>query len=298
MTRKESYETKSMAGFSSYPQIRFDEFIEEMKASLPRLPRQEAKLAQYMVLNQNTLALENGKTLAAKVGVSEVTVGRLLRRLGCNGIRGLKELLRHQYSEAHGLPSDYQGVHADLEAAMEAEMNVVAAVFQQTSSTQWKQATTLLAESQQVFVTGFQSVRGIAEDFSRRLLLARSGVSYLSPHDNMLAEWTDDEHPRHDGCLVLIDVVPYAREAVVLARLARERDMRCLVITDEYCHWGREVADAVIHAPSRTGLFLESTIGIVLALSLLVDAVATSHPDESQQRMLRWKAHTRDLSLF
>ncbi|HLR12574.1 MAG TPA: MurR/RpiR family transcriptional regulator [Burkholderiaceae bacterium] len=297
MNAKDITQTQSMAGFSSYPQVRFEEFIEGMKASLPRLPRQEAKLAQYMVLNQNTLALENGKTLAAKVGVSEVTVGRLLRRLGCNGIRGLKELLRHQYSEAHSTPVDFQGVDLNLEKVMEAEMSVVAAVFQQTSSKNWKHATRLLTESDQVFITGFQSVRGIAEDFSRRLLLARAGVSYLSPHDNMLGEWTDDADGSGD-CLVLIDVVPYAREAVLLARLARERGKRCIVVTDEYCHWGREVADAVIHAPSKTGLFLESTVGIVLALSLLVGAVSTAHPEESEARMLRWKAHTRQLNLF
>src|SRR5690625_7369845 len=89
-----------MPGFASYPQIKFDEFVEAMEEAVPELPRQEAKLAQFILLNLNTLGLETGRSLAAKVGVSEVTVGRLLRRLGCDGMKELKDLLRQQYSVA------------------------------------------------------------------------------------------------------------------------------------------------------------------------------------------------------
>src|SRR3546814_6002377 len=95
----------------------------------------------------------------------------------------------------------------------------------------------------------------------------------------MLAEWTDvdsqsappdsqkgssNSREASQSCLLLVDVVPYARESADLARLAKEQGRRCIVVSDEYCHWGREVADAVIYAPSRTGLFLESTVGIAL----------------------------------
>lgn len=288
-----------MPGFASYPQLNFEEFIEEMEGAVPRLPRQEAKLAQFILLNLNTLGLETGKSLATKVGVSEVTVGRLLRRLGCNGMKELKKLLRQQYSVASPAPEARQGVHVALEQVMEAEIGVVTAIFQQTTNADWERASALLAGAGQVFVTGFQSVRGIAEDFARRLSLARGHVAYLSPHDGMLAEWARvDGRDAEESCLVLVDVVPYAREAIDLARLAREEGRACVVVSDEYCHWSRGIADAVIYAPSRTGLFLESTLGIVLALSLLVDAVAAAHPDESRERLLQWKAHAKRLKLF
>lgn len=288
-----------MAGFSSYPQLRFEEFIEKMKQSVPQLPRQEAKLAQYMLLNQNTLALENGKTLAAKVAVSGVTVGRLLRRLGCDGMKEFKDMLRQQYSEARSDPEVRNGVHETLERVMQAELGIVASVFQQTTSSDWEKAGALIADAQRVFVTGFQSVRGVAEDFVRRLSLARDEVMYLSPHDNMLAEWTGASGDSlTSSCLVLVDVVPYAREAIDIARLAKEQGRHCIVVSDEYCHWGREVADAVIYAPSKTGLFLESTVGIVLTLGLLVDAAFKAHPEESRERLLQWKAQTTRLKLF
>jgi DNA-binding MurR/RpiR family transcriptional regulator len=215
-----------------------------------------------------------------------------------------------------GRPETHRGVHAALEKVMEAELGGIAAIFQQTISADWQQACAILAGAGRVYVTGFQSVRGIAEDFVRRLSLARGDVIYFSPFDNMLAEWTGASDPMphaasdsgkaapskardiSQSCLLLVDVVPYARESADLARLAQEQGRRCIVVSDEYCHWGREVADAVVYAPSRTGLFLESTVGIALALALLVDAVARAHPEESQERLRQWKAHTKRLKLF
>ena len=70
------------------------------------------------------------------------------------------------------------------------------------------------------------------------------------------------------------------------------------MVSDEYCHWSREIANAAIYAPSRTGLFLESTVGIVVALSLLVDAAAKSDAAKAERRLAQWKRHSRRLGLF
>jgi DNA-binding MurR/RpiR family transcriptional regulator len=286
-------------GFASYPQGSFEDFVKKLEEILPELPRQEAKLAQSILLNLGTLSLETGKSLALKVGVAEVTVGRLLRRLGCNGMRGLRQLLRQQYS-VYGNPTDRSGeVHAAWESVHDAEVAVVTNVFQQTTSADWQRATELLTQARTVYVSGFQSVRGIAEDFSRRLSLARGNVHYLSPHDGMLGEWLEDETAAAgDTCLFLLDVVPYASESSELARLASRQGRGCIVLSDEYCHWSREIATAAIYTPSRTGLFLESTVGLVVALGLLVDAVAASDRRRSEQRLAQWKANARKLGLF
>ncbi len=62
-------------GFSSFSQANFDELLIRLQGEIPKLPRQEARLAQYVTLNQSSLGLETGKTLAEKAGVPEVTVG-------------------------------------------------------------------------------------------------------------------------------------------------------------------------------------------------------------------------------
>ena len=44
-------------------------------------------------------------------------------------------------------------------------------------------------------------------------------------------------------CLILIDVVAYAREAPVLAKLCNESGRSLVIVTDEMCHWAKNHTD-------------------------------------------------------
>lgn len=293
-------------GFATYPTVSFEELAAKIEEALPRLPSQEAKLAQFMLLNLETVGLETGRTLAARVGVSEVTVGRLLRRLGCDGMRGFKAMVRERYAMAPTPPvargAEVPARDERLARCLSAEIDALGSVAQQAAGDGFARLVERVAGARRVYVTGFQSVRGLGEDFARRLAIARPGVSYLSPHDGMLAEWIGAERapdvPPQETCLVLVDVVPYAQEGRSLARIARAQGRACVLVTDEYCHWAGEVSDAVVHAPSRSGLFLESPVGILFALGLIVDAVAARQPDGGRDRIGQWKFLAREMRLF
>jgi DNA-binding MurR/RpiR family transcriptional regulator len=114
----------------------------------------------------------------------------------------------------------------------------------------------------------------------------------------MLAEWIGATNVSRNECLIIIDVVPYAREASLMAELSKEAGRHIVVITDELCHWGHDYTDLVIHAPARNGLFLESTSALVAALNMLVHAVSESDPEATSERLVQWKAATRRLKVF
>jgi len=284
-------------GFASYPGVTYDELMNKMRASTKDLPRQEAKIAQYILLNSDSVQIETGKSIAQKAGVAEVTVGRLLRRLGCDGMKEFKQLLRRRYSAAGGMPErepEVPKVHLDT---LEAELRSIRAVFEQINGTDFQTACSCLSEARSVHVTGFQSVRGLAEDAARRLAIARDDVRFVSAHDGMLAEWIDTS-TAENTCLLMVDVVPYAVESKHIAELATLQGRKVVIVCDEYCHWARDCADAVIYAPTATGLFLESTLGLNMAFSLLCNAVALDDLDASSQRLSAWKTTSRKLGIF
>nr|WP_321443272.1 MurR/RpiR family transcriptional regulator [uncultured Cohaesibacter sp.] len=284
-------------GFASYPDATLEELIAVMRSELGNLPKQEAKVVQYFLLNLSSLSFETGKSIARKAGVAEVTVGRVLRRLGCDGMKEFKQRLRQRYSVAGGVPEKKIDVSGKWRQVLDSEISAVQSVFAQRDTEAFAKAQSLLVEANQIFITGFQTVRGLAEDTARRMALARLDVRYLSPHDGMLAEWISDADSEK-SCLLLIDVVPYAGECQSFAKLAKSQGRHIVMVTDEYCHWARDVADAVIYAPSSTGLFLESTLGINAALALLVDAVADASSEDTKARLKEWKQLTRGLHLF
>lgn len=285
-------------GFASYAEAPIDEFVSKVEAGMSSLPKQEAKVAQYFLLNMGAITFETGKSIAEKAGVAEITVGRMLRRFGYSGMKDFKAMLRHRYSvTGESIGRDTGELSDDWQDQMNAELRAVSTVYGKIGTPAFEAAERYLREAEEVHVTGFQTVRGLAEDAARRLALARPRVRFLSGHDSMLSEWLDTDQAA--GCCVLIiDVVPYAAECEVIARMAREQGRSVVVVTDEYCHWAQDVTDAVINVPSKTGLFLESILGLNAAVSLLVHATAMANPEGLDARMRDWKRLSQRMHLF
>lgn len=285
-------------GFASFAEAPIDDLVGKMKAGLPKLPKQEAKVAQYFLLNLNSISFETGKSIAQKAGVAEITVGRMLRRFGCAGMKEFKAMLRQRYSvSGHALAEESAEPPADWQDQMNAELRAVRTVYAKIDTPAFQAAEHYLRQAHEIFVTGFQTVRGLAEDTARRLALARPRVRFLSGHDSMLSEWLDPP-TAGQSCLLIIDVIPYASECETLARLAREQGRSVIVVTDEYCHWAHDVTDAVINSPSKTGLFLESILGLNAATSLLVHSAAATPGSNIEERMRDWKRLANRLQLF
>lgn len=290
--------------FSSHPQVELIGVADRIQSMLAELPRQEARVAQYMLLNIDDLVFQNGASIARKAGASEVTVSRLLRRLGYRGMAGLKRELRAMHAEGNlGLDADDGTGNLDdtLRHALDGELKALVSVFSQTSDPRWSRAVRVVTGANRVFVTGFQSVRGLAEDLARRLALMRDDVRFFAAHDGMLGEWVGDDgttRGRRRDCVIIVDVIPYALEAPLVADMSREAGRQLVVLTDELCHWAQARTDLVFHAPSRNGMAIESTVALTSLANLLVDAVARRNPARTDRRLKRWQTMTRKLNVF
>lgn len=288
--------------FSSHPLASQPRFVTQIEELMPQLPRQEAKVAQFILLNAGELGFETGASIAMKAGTSEVTVSRLLSRLGYRGMPGLKrEMQADQSAGQLGFARSTTLDDDPLKDMLDAEVRALITVFEQFSGDRAERLVETVAEARSVFVTGFQSVRGAAEDFSRRLAIARDDVRFLAAHDSMLTEWVGAAQTDTDGhadCLIVVDVVPYAREAPILCQMCRDAGRDLVVVSDESCHWAQSYTDLIVHAPSRSGLLLESTGALVAALNVLVHAVAERDPKAMRERLQRWQSMTRKVNLF
>src|ERR1041385_4771021 len=68
--------------------------LQPLREGYERLTKTEKKLAGYLLSRPDCLVLETAATIAGNVGVSPMTVGRFLRKLGFDGISDIRDRLK------------------------------------------------------------------------------------------------------------------------------------------------------------------------------------------------------------
>jgi len=265
------------------------------------LTKSEAMIAQWLILNEATLGLETGASIAARTGVSEITVSRFLKRAGYKGLQGLKEDLQAALVHAHVSPSDryFRLLDSEIGAILKRDADAVLELAHEVEKPTWPQAIDAIASADEVFVTGFQTIRGIAEDFARRLAIVRGSVRFLSPHDGGLVEWIPSfRRAEETRCLVMVDMAPYAREALPILQTARGLGMQVVVVTDELNTWASAETPFVFHVVTKVDTFLESTGPMTTLLNVMIHEVAGRAPEKARKRIKDWPPIMRGLGLY
>lgn len=260
------------------------------------LTKSEAAIAQWLVMNAAVLGLETGASVAAKTGVSEITVSRFLKRAGFKGLAGLKEELQSAHLAQVSPDHFFRLPEGELGAILRRDAEAVLALAAEVEKPSWPGAIQAIAGAEEVFVTGFQSIRGIAEDFTRRLSILRGAVRFLSPHDDGLVEWLPPR--QRQGCLVMIDMAPYAREALPILRLARQMGMQAVVVTDELNTWAAAETPFVFHVQTKVDAFLDSTGPMTTLMNVILNAVAGLAPEAAEARLKAWPQVMKGLDLY
>lgn len=250
-------------------------------------------LASYMLAELATLPFETAASLAEKVSVSEPTVGRFCRTLGYASLKDLKSHLRQDMGDQPWLIGDRL---ADLKArhnagedqlvrGLELEMAALVAVYELAHSPAWAVVVRRLAKAKAIFVTGFQTERGMAQIFVNQLQYLRDGVELLDLAGGNFAQVLARDD--NDAALVIFEARRYSKLAPDLAAAAKAAGVPVTLITDPYCDWGHDVADEIFVVPTEFNLFWESTAQMASLANLLVNGVFMELGPEVEDRMNR-----------
>ena len=255
--------------------------------------RADRALASYMLAELATLPFETAATVAAKVMVSEPTVGRFCRGIGYSGFKDLKAHLRAELGDGPWLIGDrlrdlkarHRAGEDQLAGGLELEMAALVAVYELAQSHAWATVVRRLATADAVFAAGFQTERGMAQVFVNQLQYVRDGVQLLDLADGNFAPLLAREP---DGtALVLFEARRYSRLARDLATEAKAAGIPVTLVTDPYCDWAHEVAAEVFVVPTQFNLFWDSTAQMASLANLLVNGVFMELGPRVEDRMNR-----------
>jgi DNA-binding MurR/RpiR family transcriptional regulator len=252
-------------------------------------------IASYMLAQLNSIPFETAASLADKVEVSEPTVGRFCRSIGFASFKDLKDHLKQDIGDRPWLISDRlrdfqrsaQAGEDQLGTGLQMEIAGLVAVYELARTPEWKRVVTRLASAPDVFATGFQTERGMAQIFVNQLHYLRERVHLLDLANGNFSELLLSS-TAPDGArpaLVIFEARRYSRMAKLLAVEARAAGIPVTLITDAFCDWGRELVDEMFVVPTEFNLFWDSTAQMASLANLLVNSVFIELGPVVEQRM-------------
>lgn len=255
------------------------------------LSKAESEVALWVERNFDNLPFETAADLANGAGVSEMTISRFVRRLGYANFKAFKAAVNAEFRKLDGDESSLrnrriaipEGTGSELDEQLQLELDAIVDVYRLATTDQWRAALDVVVKAAHVNVTGFQGVKGTAMDFATRLKYARPGVRFA---DGRSGNWSElfIEEPEK-SCVILVEVVPYAHEAVKIADLCLRRDIPLIMITDRYSAWPRQYTPHVLSVATSTKTFLDSTAGISALLGLLLSGITARVGAPAQDRL-------------
>lgn len=251
----------------------------------------ERRIARYFSDHLSELPFETASSVADRLELSPMTVGRFLRALGYQGLDGIKVHLRDTTAPATSqLPSALEQLQKEasegrpLATLVAEQMEMLHYLYNLTAQPQWLDAVTAILSSGEVFIAAHSGVAGLGRHFCDQLASVRDRVHFSDGINASYAEML--AHQPVDALLVIIDTRRFSKSRL-LARTARRAGYKVLLITGQYTEWAHEFANITLSMPPSRAAERENLAPMTAFLELLTAAVSNSAGQESGQRARR-----------
>lgn len=269
------------------------DLLDLIRTRVAALSRREAAVAALVLHNPEGVLHLPLTQLAEQAGVSEPTVIRFCRSLGCAGVRDFK--LRLARSLARGTPYIHAAVAPDDTAAgysakvIDATIAALAEVRRQTDPACLERAVDLLAGARQIAFFGLGGSGPVAQDALHKFIrMDHPAVAYNDP---LLARMAVAAMARADA-LVLVSNTGRTTAVVEVARLARDVGVATLALTAPDSPLAHTVDLALTTAPAEDAevyVPMASRIAHLVLIDTLAIGVALRKGPQVLERLKRVK---------
>jgi DNA-binding MurR/RpiR family transcriptional regulator len=267
-----------------------NEFIALVNDRHDAFTKLERRIAAYLVANPTALLVDTSGTIADRAHVSPMTVTRFFKKLGFDSAAAAKDSLKQELygSELRTIGNRFDEFQRSRVAANHDEHYQSAAAATRracevSKEPIWRDIVSMVAHSDSVYATGFQTMGYLANGLVQRLGYVRANVHELDGTDGVYAKLLTDPAPKR--CLIIIDTFRYGRNGPVLAKAARDRGANVVIFCDELCDWAGPITPYVVTLPSESGFFFRPTTAIHFSLNLLIQDVIDELGDSVREQM-------------
>ena len=238
------------------------------------LTRAEQKILDYINTNTDAFLFSSIGQLAQQLELSDATVSRFARHVGCRDFKALKSLVLEQSpGPAVKLTATLsQGDHFSPQAWLERQRAYLEKTIQQLSTGEFDRAVEALCSARRVFLHGKNASASLAQLLHFRLRRLGLQVSLLPSGGSELLEGL--AQAAENDLVVLFSFSKLSREGHILLEHSHVAGYRTLAFVGRTCLPAEEQADIGLFAYRGTEKEYHSMAAPVALLDALAVAVA------------------------
>lgn len=276
-----------------------NDLLPKIRGILSELNPSEAKVARYVLKSPNKIIHQSIATVAGGAKVSEPTVMRFCRSLGCKGYQDLK--LGLAVSLAGDTPYVHTSINQEDSTAQMAEKvcqyssNSLRVLYESLDMACVDQAIKALNNASRIEIFGSGASGIVALDAQHKLFRTKvPTVAYRDSHLQMMSASSLDEH-----CVALaISYTGHSNNIIEAAEMARQQGATVIGITDKDSPLAKH-CEPVINNPNieDTTLFapMVSRICQLVIIDILTTGIAMEKGAEAWDHLQKIKKSVRSL---
>ncbi len=266
---------------------------EKLREGLNIFSSTERRVAHRLLSEYPIAGLQSATELARSVGVSTPTVLRLVSRMGYASYMDFQRTLREELAAQLSTPlSKFPGIttaqsgtpETAIEAFAEAVQSNIRETFVNLALAELHAAAQLLSDPRsRVHLVGGRFTDALALYLSVHLRILRPGVSHLQEQES---NWRDQllDMGKRD-VLVIYDIRRYQASLLRLANAAAARQVRIILLTDQWLSPIVRVATHVLSARVVVPSVWDSSAALMALSEALLAQVSHLGGEQSRQRI-------------
>lgn len=262
-----------------------------LQSDFDNLTPSERRLAAVILENYPVSGVGTITELAEAAGVSTPTVARMAQKLGFDGFPQFQSCLRRELERQFANPiNKRESWHTNapkehiVNSFTDAVMTNIRQSLAQLDLENFEEICVLLSDlRRRIIIAGGRITHTLADYLRLHLEVMRPGVSHFPMDSNAWPHALLDLQP--DDVVVIFDIRRYETTALRLAEMARERDAKIILFTDQWrspasIH-AQHVLTTSIEAPSAW----DSSVAMMLLIEVIIARVQESHWPKTRARM-------------
>lgn len=260
------------------------------------LTKSEARIADYIIDNLDTIGLMTSRDLAKTVNVSDTSVIRFVHKLGFSTYALFRSemnarIARH-YSKPYAALTDADEdappqSHTDgnVQAVSGTILDSLQRTFSRLDDKTIQQIVNILLGSEHKYIAGFHTTAGCAQYMATRLIKLLPHVIPVVNADASSVEAVLDIGP--EDCLMVYSFMHYSKVNAPLMNLARQKGAKVILITDKATSPLARKADIVLLTPIDTNDLAYSYVAPLSVSEVVLMTLIAESGSDGEARM-RW----------